>query len=50
MVTEWGFHSHGGTRKWMVYKENPTRIDDLGGPRTPHVSLGPERLSESCDM
>ena len=27
-----GFHSHGGTPKWMVYKGNPIKMDDLVVP------------------
>ena len=27
-----GFHSHGGTPKWMVYREIRIKIDDLGVP------------------
>ena len=26
-----GFHSHGGTHKWMVYKGNPTKIRMIWG-------------------
>ena len=30
--TNGGFHSHGGTPKWMVYKDNLIEVDDLEVP------------------
>ena len=27
-----GVSLNGGTPKWMVYKENPIKMDDLGVP------------------
>ena len=37
-----GVSKNSGTPKWMVYKENPIKMDDLGGPlflETPILSL-----------
>ena len=37
-----GVSINGGTPQWMVYRENPIKMDDLGVPpfsETPHISL-----------
>ena len=30
-IKKWVFPKNGGTPKWMVYNENPIKMDDLGG-------------------
>ena len=31
-IIQEGVSKNRGTPKWMVYRENPIRMDDLGGP------------------
>ena len=44
LYTNGGFHGHGGTPKWLVYKfvrGNPTKVDELGVPpfRKPPITF-----------
>ena len=41
-----GFHSHGGTDKWMVCNGNPIKIDDLGVLLGTPISGNPEMVLE----
>ena len=34
-----GVSINGGTPKWMVYRENPTEMDDLGVPPFQETSI-----------
>ena len=44
-----GFHSHGGTPKWMVYREHPIKMDDLGVALfwEPHHISGSQQVWEA---
>ena len=50
LATHMGVSINGGSQKWMVYRENPAKMDDLGVPlfQEPPICECPSNIRISC--